>query len=112
MAQRLQSFVRNLKRLSANTVLNLKLCATDMHLLYRWAWNAVTDARIIDPVTSLLGPNVLLWSMNWFIKEPGDGGYVSLHQDASYWGLESRVDGLGCFVKCRTHNRTDALSSR
>ncbi|MDA1077255.1 MAG: phytanoyl-CoA dioxygenase family protein [Proteobacteria bacterium] len=60
---------------------------TDLHLLERWAWQAVTDPRIVQPVCSLLGPDVLLWSTNWFIKEPRDGKFVSLHQDANYWGL-------------------------
>ena len=61
---------------------------TDLHLLEKWAWQAVTDRRVIDPVVSVLGENVLLWSMNWFIKEAHDGKYVSMHQDANYWGLE------------------------
>lgn len=60
----------------------------DLHLLYRWAWEVVHDPRILAPVTDLLGPNVLLWSLNWFIKEPHDNRYVSFHQDATYWGLE------------------------
>ncbi len=60
----------------------------DIHLIHRWAWDAVTDPRVIGPVVSLLGPNVLLWSTQWFIKEPRDGKFVSLHQDANYWGLE------------------------
>lgn len=61
---------------------------TDLHLLEKWAWDVVTDPRVVDRVASILGENVLLWSMNWFIKEAGDGKYVSLHQDANYWGLE------------------------
>ena len=61
---------------------------TDLHLLEKWAWDVVTDSRVVDRVVSILGQNVLLWSMNWFIKEAGDGKYVSLHQDANYWGLE------------------------
>ena len=40
-----------------------------LHLLEKWAWQAVTDRRVVDPVVSVLGENVLLWSMNWFIKE-------------------------------------------
>ncbi|NKB99224.1 MAG: phytanoyl-CoA dioxygenase [Pseudomonadales bacterium] len=61
---------------------------TDLHLLERWAWDVVVDPRVVDRVVSLLGENVLLWSMNWFIKDAGDGKFVSLHQDANYWGLE------------------------
>ncbi|MDE0661554.1 MAG: phytanoyl-CoA dioxygenase family protein [Gammaproteobacteria bacterium] len=52
-----------------------------------WAWDLVHDPRIVEPVSAVLGPDVLLWSMDWFIKEPGPG-FVSYHQDATYWGLE------------------------
>ena len=61
---------------------------TDLHLIYRWAWDVIHDPRIVDPVSDLLGPNVLLWSLNWFIKEPLDETFVTYHQDATYWGLE------------------------
>ena len=61
---------------------------TDLHLLERWAWDAVHDPRVLGPVCDLLGPDVLLWSTNWFIKEARDGKFVSMHQDANYWGLE------------------------
>ncbi len=61
---------------------------TDLHLIAEWAWDVVHDPRIVDPITDVLGPNVLLWSLNWFIKEPLDQKFVSYHQDATYWGLE------------------------
>lgn len=60
----------------------------DLHLIQNWAWSVVNDPRIVIPITQVLGPNVLLWSTNWFIKEPGDQKIVSYHQDANYWGLE------------------------
>lgn len=60
---------------------------TDMHLLLDWAWEVVHDPRIVDPVSDVLGPNVLLWSLNWFIKEANDQKFVTFHQDATYWGL-------------------------
>lgn len=60
---------------------------SDMHLFQRWAWDVVHDQRIVDPIADLLGPNVLLWSLNWFIKEARDSKFVSFHQDATYWGL-------------------------
>lgn len=58
-----------------------------LHITTGWAWDLVHDPRIVDPLTDVLGPNVLLWSIDWFIKEPG-ATYVSYHQDATYWGLE------------------------
>jgi ectoine hydroxylase-related dioxygenase (phytanoyl-CoA dioxygenase family) len=81
--------VRDLRaRFEAFEELHESTLRTDLHLLEKWAWHAVTDARVVDPVVSLLGPDVLLWSLNWFIKEPGDGKIVSMHQDANYWGLQ------------------------
>ena len=35
------------------------------------------------------GPNILCWNTSFFIKEPHDPGFVSWHQDATYWGLSS-----------------------
>ncbi len=61
---------------------------TDMHLISNWAWDIVRDPRIVEPVSDVLGPNLLLWSLNWFIKEPCERKFVSYHQDATYWGLE------------------------
>ena len=61
---------------------------TDLHLLATWAWDVVHEPKIVQPVSDLLGPNILLWSLNWFIKEPVDNKFVSYHQDATYWGLE------------------------
>lgn len=61
---------------------------TNLHVLHRWAWDAVCDPRVVGPVASLLGPDVLLWALNWFVKEPNTANFVSLHQDANYWGLE------------------------
>lgn len=58
----------------------------NLPVAYGWAWDLVHDERVVAPVTDLLGPDVLLWSMDWFIKEPGTR-FVSWHQDATYWGL-------------------------
>jgi len=39
-------------------------------------------------VEQILGPDLLIWSSQFFTKDPGDGGFVSWHQDSTYWGLE------------------------
>ena len=43
---------------------------------------------MLDAVEDVLGPNILCWGSSFFIKEPEDPGYVSWHQDATYWGLD------------------------
>ena len=55
-------------------------------------WDIVTDRRIIDVVSDLLGDTVVLRHSHLFAKLPGDPRRVSWHQDASYWPLTpSRV---------------------
>jgi len=58
------------------------------HLLFTWADQMVNHPRILDAVEDVLGPDILCWGTNFFIKEPGSAGFVSWHQDATYWGLE------------------------
>ena len=43
---------------------------------------------IVNPVTELLGTDVLLWNATYFIKEAHSSSYISWHQDLKYWGLE------------------------
>jgi non-haem Fe2+, alpha-ketoglutarate-dependent halogenase len=58
------------------------------YLLLRLADELVRHGVILDAVEDIIGPNILLWDSSFFIKEPGDGKYVSWHQDLTYWGLE------------------------
>ncbi len=59
-----------------------------VHLLFTWANELVRHPRILDAVEDLIGPDILCWGTNFFIKEAGDPGFVSWHQDSTYWGLE------------------------
>ncbi len=59
-----------------------------VHLLFGWANELVRHPKILDAVEDIIGPNILCWATNFFIKEANDPGFVSWHQDATYWGLE------------------------
>jgi len=61
------------------------LCET--HFFLRWVYQLASHPRVLDAVESVLGPNILVWSSQWFPKFPGDKAFVSWHQDATYWGL-------------------------
>lgn len=59
------------------------------HLILPWVWDLVHHPVIVDHVCALLGTeNILCWSTDFFIKEPGDGKYTSWHQDSTYVGLD------------------------
>ena len=59
------------------------------HLYLTWLNELIRHPRILDAVEDVLGPDLLCWSTSFFIKEPSDRGFVSWHQDATYWGLSS-----------------------
>ena len=42
---------------------------------------------ILDAVESILGPDLLLWGVEYFAKEAGSDKIVSWHQDLTYWGM-------------------------
>ena len=58
------------------------------HLYLTWLNDLIRHPRILDAAEDVLGPNLLCWSTSFFIKEASDAGFVSWHQDATYWGLE------------------------
>jgi Phytanoyl-CoA dioxygenase (PhyH) len=57
------------------------------HLKHAPVYDVLTDARIVNVVKDLLGPDVVAWGSHFFCKMPRDGRRVAWHQDASYWPL-------------------------
>jgi ectoine hydroxylase-related dioxygenase (phytanoyl-CoA dioxygenase family) len=58
------------------------------HLLFTWADALVHHPAILDAVEDVIGPDILCWTTNFFIKEAASPGFVSWHQDSTYWGLD------------------------
>jgi non-haem Fe2+, alpha-ketoglutarate-dependent halogenase len=58
------------------------------HLLFPWLDEIVHAPEILDAVEDLIGPDLRLFHLTVWPKEPGSGAYVSWHQDATYFALE------------------------
>jgi non-heme Fe2+,alpha-ketoglutarate-dependent halogenase len=58
------------------------------HLLFTWADELVHHPTILDAIEDVIGPDILCWTTTFFIKEASSPGFVSWHQDSTYWGLE------------------------
>ncbi len=58
-------------------------------LLFKWLNDLTHDTRILEPVSQLTSPDILLWNTLFWIKEAGAKKFVSWHQDTKYWGLSS-----------------------
>src|SRR6266850_70905 len=57
------------------------------HLLLTWLAELVRHPAILDAIEDVIGPDILCWNTSFFTKEARSPGFVSWHQDATYWGL-------------------------
>lgn len=73
------------------------------HLLMPFLWDVVHDPRIVDPVTSLLGPDIYCIGSSIIDKPAGSDSYVAWHQDATFWGL-SAAEGATAWLALSAAN--------
>ena len=58
------------------------------HLLFPWVDEIVHAPEVLDAVEDLIGPDIRLFHLSVWPKDPGTGTYVSWHQDATYFALD------------------------
>ncbi|MCY4466933.1 MAG: phytanoyl-CoA dioxygenase family protein [Chloroflexi bacterium] len=54
-------------------------------------YDLATHPAIIDRIAGLLGPDLIVWATNLWLKEPG-GAQIPWHQDINFWPLEPPVN--------------------
>ncbi|WP_085907997.1 phytanoyl-CoA dioxygenase family protein [Kiloniella majae] len=54
--------------------------------------------KLLDAVEDILGPDLLVWSCELFIKEAGTEKTVSWHQDLTYWGMGETDDEVTAWI--------------
>jgi hypothetical protein len=62
------------------------------YLILPWAARLAHDERIVDAVEDLLGPDLLIYTSTFFIKEPHSPTIAAWHQDSTYYGLEPKEE--------------------
>ncbi len=63
------------------------------HVVMPMVAQIATHSAILDVVEGILGPDIMIFSGEFFIKEAQSDHIVSMHQDLTYWGLGA-IDGL------------------
>ena len=59
------------------------------HLLFPFVDAIMREAAILDMVEDILGHDIMVWNTNLYPKDPGDGRFISWHQDSAHWGLDN-----------------------
>jgi len=57
------------------------------HVLLTWVHALARHPAILGAVEDLIGPDILVYTSTWFIKEPESAAIAAWHQDATYFGL-------------------------
>lgn len=70
---------------------NPKTPLQSRHMDSRVVYDLATSEGVIDRMSSLYGPDLILWATNFFNKEPG-GQEIPWHQDLNYWPLEPIIN--------------------
>ncbi len=68
------------------------------HCVIELAARLAQDRRVLDAVEGILGPNLMIWSAEFFIKEPQTTQMVGMHQDLTYWGLGETSDQVTAWI--------------
>jgi len=64
----------------------------------------IRNDNLIAAASSVLGPNLMVWSSGMFIKEAKSSKIVSWHQDLTYWGLNNSEETT-CWVALSSANK-------
>jgi Phytanoyl-CoA dioxygenase (PhyH) len=59
-----------------------------LHVRLPWMRDLVEDPRLLDSVEGVLGPDILVFTSTFFIKEAESDAIAAWHQDATFFGLE------------------------
>src|ERR1700678_3578163 len=57
------------------------------HLILPWVYQIASHPKVLYSVEGAIGPNILVWGSDWFVKFARDPAFISWHQDGAYWGL-------------------------
>ncbi len=81
------------------------------HVLLAWVHGLARHPAILDAVEDLIGPDILVYTSTWFIKEPKTAAIAAWHQDATYFGLRPYAHVTAWLALTDATRRTGAWSS-
>jgi len=104
-ADRYRGKLEDLERQLGSSVMKTNL-RNKPHLALKWADELVHHPKVLDAIEDILGPNLLCWSSSLFVKDARDAGYISWHQDSTYWGL-SHPDVITAWIALSPSTRAN-----
>ncbi|HEY8942989.1 MAG TPA: phytanoyl-CoA dioxygenase family protein, partial [Polyangiaceae bacterium] len=81
-----------------------------MHLHFRWAYELCVEPAVLDAVSSVLGPNLLVWATELFAKKARDPNlFIAWHRDSPYMGFDPRLTATAWISLARSFRENGCL---
>jgi len=68
------------------------------HIILPWVARLAQDPRILDNVEDLMGPDIMVFTSTFFIKEPHSPTIAAWHQDSTYYGMGDTPDVVTVWI--------------
>ncbi|HEX3953987.1 MAG TPA: phytanoyl-CoA dioxygenase family protein [Stellaceae bacterium] len=68
------------------------------YFILPWVDKLARNPRILDVVEDLIGPDILVYTATFFIKEANSPAYAAWHQDSTYFGLVPNDEHVTAWV--------------
>lgn len=68
------------------------------HLIFRWAADLVRHPEILRAVKKVIGPDIMVWAVGLFIKEPNDPTTIKWHQDGFHMDLSDNEGAVRAWI--------------
>jgi hypothetical protein len=63
-----------------------------------FAYELATRPAILDVIEGIIGPDILIYSAEFFIKNARTDHFVSMHQDLTYWGMGTTSEMVTAWI--------------
>jgi ectoine hydroxylase-related dioxygenase (phytanoyl-CoA dioxygenase family) len=80
-----------------------------LHHYFDWAYQVVTNEKLLDVVESILGDDILVYGTLVLAKQPQDLRYASWHQDSFYSGLHLTPSTTAWIALTPSHERNGCM---
>lgn len=71
---------------------------TSSHCVMPMAAKLALTPTVLDAVESIIGPDIMIWGADFFIKEGNSPHIVTMHQDLTYWGFGETPDQVSAWI--------------
>lgn len=68
------------------------------HCVMPLAAKLAMNPAVLDVVEGIIGPDIMIWGAEFFIKDANSPHIVTMHQDLTYWGFGETSDQVTAWI--------------